>query len=67
MLRMYRNANQEATIKLKGPNDPDNYIRVKVLDIDLHTGRVEIGISATNKWTIYRSENPRSDYGDTTQ
>ena len=67
MLRMYRNANQEATIKLKGPNDPDNYIRVKVLDIDLHTGRVEIGISATNKWSIYRSEQPRSDNNDTSK
>ena len=65
MLRMYRNANQEATIKRKGPNDPDDYIRVRVLDIDLLTGRVEIGISATDKWVIYRSENPRSDYGDT--
>jgi sRNA-binding carbon storage regulator CsrA len=62
MLRMYRNQNQEITIKKRNsPNDVDEYIRVKILDIDLHTGRVEVGVQATQAWNIYRAESPRDD------
>ena len=61
MLRMYRNPGQEITIKRKGINDKDKYLRVKVCDIDLHTGRVEIGVSATDVWDIYRAESPRGN------
>ncbi len=61
MLRMYRSQNQEVTVKRRNSsNDVDDYIRVKVLDIDLHTGRVEIGVQATQEWVISRSESPRS-------
>jgi len=59
MLRQYRNPGQEIAIKRIGINDKDEYIRVKVCDIDLHTGRVEIGITASDVWDIYRAENPR--------
>ncbi len=62
MLRMFRNQNQEITLKRRNyPNSVDDYIRIKVLDIDLHTGRVEIGTTATSAWSIYRSEQPRDD------
>ena len=60
MLRIYRNQNQEITVKRRNaPNDVDDYIRIKVLDIDLHTGRVEVGVQATHEWVISRSEAPR--------
>jgi hypothetical protein len=41
-------------------NDKDDYIRVKICDIDLHTGRVEVGVTASPAWDIYRAESPRS-------
>ena len=64
MLRQYRNPGQEIAIKKIGTNDKDNYIRVKVCDIDLHTGRVEIGVTATDVWEIYRAESPRGNRDD---
>jgi hypothetical protein len=61
MLRQFRNPGQEITIKRRtSNNDKDDYIRLKICDIDLHTGRVEVGVTASPAWEIYRAESPRS-------
>lgn len=60
MLRQFRNRGQEMVVhRQPSNNNKDDYIRVKVCDIDLHTGRVEIGITASDVWNIYRAETPR--------
>ncbi len=65
MLRQYRNPGQEITIKRRtSNNDKDDYIRVKICDIDLHTGRVEVGVTASPAWDIYRAESPRQNSDD---
>lgn len=61
MLRLYRRPGQEIAVKREGSNDPDDYIRIKVCDIDLHAGTVEIGVQATDGWLIYRTEKPRTE------
>ena len=65
MLRQFRNRGQEIAIKRRDAgNSKDDYIRIKVCDIDLHTGRVEVGVTASSAWDIYRAESPRgNDYG----
>lgn len=61
MLRLYRKPGQEISVKREDSNDPDDYIRIKVCDIDLHAGTVEIGVKATHGWLIYRAEKPRTE------
>ncbi len=46
MLRLYRKPGQEIAVKRQDSNDPDDYIRIKVCDIDLHSGTVEVGVEA---------------------
>ncbi len=61
MLRLHRKPGQEIAVKREGSNGPDDYIRIKVCDIDWHQGTVEIGVKAGNEWLIYRAEHPRSE------
>jgi|SaaInlStandDraft_2_1057019.scaffolds.fasta_scaffold61161_2 hypothetical protein len=65
MLRQWRQEGQELVVSLRSnPHDPDNQIRIKVCNQDVHSGRVEVGITATQSWEIYRAESPRTVQGD---
>ena len=60
MLRQHRNKGQEIVVehRLKR-QDPEFHIRIRVCDIDPHTGRAEIGVTATQDWEIRRAETTR--------
>lgn len=61
MLRLHRKPGQEIAVKKEGSNAVSDYIRIKVCDIDLLEGTVEIGVKADNHWLIYRAEKPRTE------